>query len=81
MNTENVMPVPDDAGDEIDQLLTEWIAGTHKPVHEGAYIRDFDEGEGISWWHEDRWNMDSFFAGPSDIQNAPWRGLNGAITP
>lgn len=64
---------PDDAGEE---FFTNWIAGDIKPHHEGPYLRQFDEGEALSWWYENRWNMDSFFAGASDIQHAPWRGFD-----
>jgi len=71
----SIFPVPDDAGDEVDSMLTEWQPGDTRPAHDGAYLRQFDEGEGLSWWYEGRWNMDSFFAGPSDIQDAPWCGL------
>ncbi len=70
-----VFPLPDDAGDELDDMLTEWQPGNVLPTHEGAYLRDFEEGEGLSWFYDGKWNMDSFFAGPSDIQDAPWRGL------
>ncbi|HHA2858095.1 TPA: hypothetical protein ACOFDH_000468 [Stenotrophomonas maltophilia] len=59
-----------------EDAMTGWISGSVKPHHEGPYLRQFDEGEALSWWHEGRWNMDSFFAGPSDIQNASWRGFD-----
>lgn len=64
---------------EPEEMLTPWIDGDVKPVNEGPYLRQFDEGEALSWWYEDQWNMDSFFAGPSDIQDAPWRGVDAAL--
>lgn len=71
-----VMPLHDEEAP--DEVLTAWIDGDVKPHHEGPYVREFDEGEGLSWWYEGQWHMDSFFAGPSGIQNAPWRGIDSA---
>jgi len=74
----NVLPL-NEPFDEHEDVLTEWMDGTAKPEEDGPYLRQFDEGEAISWWYEKAWHMDSFFAGPSDIQNAPWKGIR--VTP
>lgn len=66
---------PSDADGAIE-CLSGWIDGSVKPHHDGPYLRQFDEGEALSWWHNGTWNMDSFFAGPSDVQAAPWRGFD-----
>ena len=61
-------------GDESEESdLSEWQPGTSKPAIEGRYLREFDEGEAISWFTDGKWTRDGFF--DSDIQDAPWRGL------
>lgn len=75
VDASTIYPVPDDAGHEIDPDLCAWIPGDVKPVHEGPYVREFDEGEGLSWWNDGQWFTDSFFGPASDIQDAPWAGL------
>lgn len=77
----DVLPVMDHPlsprdGEGPEAAMTEWIAGSVKPRHDGPYLRQFDEGDALSWWYEGRWNADSFFAGASDIQDAPWRGFS-----
>lgn len=61
-----------------EEALSEWLPGSLKPHYEGPYLRKFGEGQALSWWCDGTWNMDSFFAGPSDIQDAPWRGFDRA---
>ena len=66
-----VFPLHGDESEESD--LSEWQPGTSKPAIEGRYLREFDEGEAISWFTDGKWTRDGFF--DSDIQDAPWRGL------
>lgn len=67
-----IKPIPENfTGDE--SQLSDWQPGGQKPATEGPYLREFDEGEAISIWSESKWLRDGFF--PSDIQDAPWRGL------
>lgn len=67
-----ITPIPEDfQGD--DSELSDWQLGTDKPVIEGPYLRDFEEGEAISVWGDGKWLRDGFF--PSDVQDAPWRGI------
>lgn len=56
-----------------ESSLTDWQSGQDKPSEDGLYLRDFDEGEALSEFREGRWLFDGFF--PSDVQDAPWRGL------
>ena len=60
------------SGDEDDSDLGLWQSGETKPTIEGTYLREFDEGQGISEFNEGKWLRDGFF--PSDIQDARWRG-------
>jgi hypothetical protein len=67
-------------GEGPESAMSGWITGDIKPHHDGPYLRQFAEGEALSWWYDGQWNGDSFFAGPSDIQDAPWRGFDaGAL--
>lgn len=67
-----IAPIPEDfQGSDSD--LSDWQAGTDKPAIEGPYLRDFDEGEALSTWADGKWLRDGFF--PSDVQDAPWRGI------
>lgn len=67
-----IKPIPEDfQGAESE--LSSWQTGTTKPTIEGPYLRDFDEGEAISTWSDGKWLRDGFF--PSDVQDAPWRGI------
>lgn len=59
-------------GDEDESELSDWQPGGTKPMLEGAYLREFDEGSGTSEFNAGVWLRDGFF--PSDIQNARWRG-------
>lgn len=56
-----------------DTDLSPWQDGASKPTNNGEYLRQFDEGEAISTFHDGKWLRDGFFE--SDIQDAPWRGL------
>ena len=59
---------------EVDEsCLSDWQSGQDKPSEDGYYLREFAEGDAISEFSEGQWLFDGFF--PSDIQNAPWRGL------
>ena len=59
---------------EVDEsFLSDWQSGQDKPSEDGYYLREFAEGDAISEFSEGQWLFDGFF--PSDIQNAPWRGL------
>ena len=53
--------------------MSPWQNGDSKPTEEGPYLREFDEGEAVSWFKDGEWTRDGFFA--SDIQNARWRGM------
>ena len=56
-----------------ESRLTDWQSGQDKPSEDGHYLREFVEGEAISEFRDGQWLFDGFF--PSDIQDAPWRGL------
>ena len=59
---------------EVDEsCLSDWQSGQDKPSEDGHYLREFVEGEAISEFRDGQWLFDGFF--PSDIQDAPWRGL------
>ena len=74
MNTasQTVRPLPDKYVVP-DAQLSDWQAGEAKPGIDGLYLREFEEGEGVSEFHHGKWLREGFF--PSDIQDAPWRGL------
>lgn len=56
-----------------DALLSDWIDGSIKPGIDGPYLRDFPDGEAVSWFKEGSWTRDGFFE--SDDQGLPWRGI------
>lgn len=56
-----------------DADLSPWQSGDTKPEAPGLYLRQFDEGEGVTEFRDGQWLRDGFF--PSDVQRAPWRGL------
>ena len=59
---------------EVDEsCLSDWQSGQDKPSEDGHYLREFVEGEAISEFRDGQWLFDGFV--PSDIQDAPWRGL------
>lgn len=60
------------AGNEDVSALGPWQSGTDKPSMDGTYLREFDEGEGTSEFHQGVWLRDGFF--PSDLQDVRWRG-------
>jgi hypothetical protein len=68
----NILPLPNGEIRE-ESELSDWIDGNIKPAIDGLYLREFDEGEATSEFHEGEWLIDGFFA--SDIQDARWRGL------
>lgn len=72
MNASNVFPLPDKQRRQAKEL-TRWMPGEKKPVQDGIYLREFDEGVAVSEFHKGEWLRDGFFA--SDIQDARWRGL------
>ena len=59
-------------GDEEESDLGQWQPGTAKPNMDGTYLREFDEGEATSEFHQGVWLRDGFF--PSDLQDVRWRG-------
>ena len=65
--------------------LTQWFPGTVKPVRPGVYQRNL-WGKGAlpaySYWNGERWCLCRPTAHeaveerhPSDVQDAPWRGV------
>lgn len=72
MRPENVHPLPDMEKRGAKEL-TRWMPGDVKPVRDGNYLREFEEGAALSEFHNGEWLRDGFFA--SDIQDARWRGL------
>lgn len=70
MNAINVFPLRDASE---ASGFSEWQDGSRKPAIDGPYLREFDEGEAISWFTDGKWTRDGFF--DSDIQDARWRGL------
>lgn len=59
-------------GDEEESDLGQWQPGTAKPNMDGTYLREFDEGEATSEFHQGVWLRDGFF--PSELQDVRWRG-------
>ena len=50
------------------------MSGDVTPVHEGRYLRHFDDIDDWGWsqFVDGKWTRDGFFG--SDVQRAPWRG-------
>ena len=67
-----IYPLPDHNVHRASEL-SKWQAGSDKPTIDGEYLRQFDEGDAVSEFHNGEWLRDGFFA--SDIQDTRWRGL------
>ena len=71
-----VFPVPESSEAQAASGLEPGpsMPGSAKPVHEGRYLRYFDDVDDWAWseWKGREWTRDGFFA--SDVQDAPWRG-------
>lgn len=67
-----IHPLPDRSKRKASDL-SPWQDGELKPVSNGLYLREFEEGNGTSEFHDGAWLRDGFF--PSDLQDARWRGL------
>ena len=67
-----ILPLPDNVRRQASEL-SPWQDGETKPLQDGPYLREFDEGEAVSEFRHNEWLRDGFF--PSDVQNVRWRGL------
>ena len=72
-----VYPLPNRVKRKASEL-SPWQSGFNKPEIDGLYLREFDEGDGVSEFHNGEWRRDGFFL--SDIQDARWRGLRSKPT-
>ena len=74
-----VLPL-DAPGVPVDDMLGPWQSGDSRPKKDGPYLRQFDEGDAISWFEDGTWRMgDDFFSHISDVQNVPWRGVDPSL--